>query len=100
MPSVPSFTTFAYATELRFGMTVLSVGPETNLVGYLTEDQTRDYPESRYERDLQVAVEMNDQRSLDALLARKSSAEVLRFAFILLLVFGVLSLFARIMLAP
>jgi hypothetical protein len=43
-------------------------------------DQTRDYPEGRYELALQVAVETNDQADLDRLFARRTSAETLRLA--------------------
>jgi hypothetical protein len=95
-----TFATFAYSNELGFGLVVLPQPPNESPYGYLTEDQARDYPESRYERELQISVEMNDQRSLDKLLARKSSTEVLRFAVVLLFVFGGLSLLARIMMAP
>jgi hypothetical protein len=72
--------TFAYSTELGFHLVVLPALPEGGVPGYLTENQARDYPESRYERDLQVAVEHNDQRTVDRLLARRSSAETLRLA--------------------
>ena len=68
-------------TTLGFGLVVLPAVPEGGLPGYLTEDQARDYPESRYERELQVAVEHGDQRTVDRLLARRSSAETLRLAF-------------------
>jgi hypothetical protein len=72
--------TFAYSTNLGFHLVVLPALPEGGIAGYLIENQTRDYPESRYERDLQVAVEHNDQRTVDRLLARRSSAETLRLA--------------------
>ena len=54
--------TYAYAMTLSFGLVVLPMLPEGGIPGYLNEDQTRDYPESRYERELQYAVEHNDQR--------------------------------------
>jgi hypothetical protein len=95
-----TFTTFAYTPEFRCHITVLPEWPTVSVEGYLSEDQARDYPESRYERDLQVAIEMNDQRSLDALLARKSSTEVLRMAFILLLVMAGLSVLAKLFIGP
>ena len=72
--------TFAYATRLGFGFVALPHVPDGGIPGYLTEDQARDYPESRYERELQVAVEHNDQRTVDRLFARRSSAETLRLA--------------------
>ena len=72
--------TFAYTIDLGFGLAVTPVMPDVGVAGYLTEDQARDYPESRYERELQTAVEHGDQRALDRLLARRSSAETLRLA--------------------
>jgi hypothetical protein len=72
--------TFTYSTRLGFGLAVLPYVPDGGIPGYLTEDQARDYPESRYERELQVAVEHNDQRTVDRLFARRSSSETLRLA--------------------
>ena len=70
------------------------------LIGYArvsTEDQARDYPESRYERDLQSAVEAGDQRSVDALLARRSSAETLRMALWMVVGAAILAVAARLL---
>lgn len=78
--------TYAFSNALGFDAVVMPAVPERGLPGYLTEDQTRDYPESRYERDLQAAVESNDQRMLDRLLARRSSTETLWLAVIILVV--------------
>jgi hypothetical protein len=72
--------TFAYSTTLGFQLAVLPEVPEGGLPGYLTEDQARDYPESRYERELQTAVEHGDQKTVDRLFARRTSAETLRLA--------------------
>jgi hypothetical protein len=76
---------------------VLPEVPANGLPGYLTEDQARDYPESRYERELQTAVEANDQRTVDRLLARRTSAETLRLAIWIVLGAAVLSLAGRIL---
>jgi hypothetical protein len=46
----------------------------------LTEEQIRDYPESHYEKELQFAIDHEDQKVLDRLLARRSSAETIRLA--------------------
>lgn len=78
--------TYAYSTTLPFSMVAMPEIPEGGIPGYLSEDQARDYPESRYERELQFAVEHNDQRTLTKLLNRRSSAETLRLA--LWMVFG------------
>jgi hypothetical protein len=91
--------TFAYSTALGFGLVAMPVLPEVMPPGYLTEDQTRDYPESRYERALQVAVESGDQRGVDSLFARRSSAETLRLAIWIILAAGALSIGMRILMA-
>lgn len=89
--------TFAYSVALGFGLVVLPAIPESGLRGYLTEDQARDYPESRYERELQTAVEAGDQRTVDTLLARRSSVETLRLAIWMVLGAGALAVAARLL---
>lgn len=76
--------TGAFTNELRFDIVALPTVPEKGVPGYLNEEQARDYPESRYERHLQLAIETGDQRSLDHLLSRRSSTETLRLALIIL----------------
>jgi hypothetical protein len=49
----------------------------------LGEEQVRDYPEGRYEYNLQHAAEMGDQAELDRLFARRSSRETLRLALVI-----------------
>jgi hypothetical protein len=88
--------TFAYSADLGFGLVVLPELPAGGIPGYLSEDQARDYPESRYERELQVAVEHNDQRTIDRLMARRTSAETLRLALWLVLAAAALSLGTRV----
>jgi len=90
--------TFEYSTVLGFGLVVLPTLPESGIPGYMTEDQARDYPESRYERELQVAVEHNDQRTVDRLFARRSSAETLRLAIWMIVAAVVLSVVSRVFL--
>jgi hypothetical protein len=87
--------TFAYSTALGFNLVVLPPIPEGGPPGYLTEDQARDYPESRYERELQAAVEAGDQGWLDTLLARRTSVETLRLAVWMVLGASVLAVAAR-----
>jgi hypothetical protein len=76
--------TYAFSNELGFDVVAMPSIPEQGIPGYLNEDQTRDYPDSRYERSLQMAIESGDQRSLDRLLSRRSSTETLRLAIIIL----------------
>ena len=52
--------------------------------GYLTEAQAGDYPEGRYELNLQIAVEAGDQAALDRLFARRTSRQTLRLAIVLM----------------
>src|SRR5262245_6034554 len=92
--------TFAFSPEPGFDLLVMPKVPGGRLPGYLDEEQARDYPESRYERTLQVVVEAEDQAALDRLLARRSSAETLRLALYLVLAFAVISLLLRIVLPP
>jgi hypothetical protein len=91
--------TYAYSTALGFGLVVLPTIPAGGIPGYLSEDQARDYPESRYERELQFAVEHNDQHTVDRLLARRTSAETLRLALYIVLGVSILSILTRIVMA-
>lgn len=89
--------TFAFCNELAFDLVVLpSLSPEA-MEGYLTEEQTLDYPESRYERALQVAIESGDQHELERLLARRSSSETLRLAIQILVLFVLVSVGVRLL---
>jgi hypothetical protein len=51
---------------------------------YLSEEKAGDYPEGKYERDLQIAAETGDQYTLDGLFARHSFREVRRIGLVLL----------------
>jgi hypothetical protein len=85
--------TFAFGNELGFDLLAMPAIPEGGLTGYLDENQARDYPDSRYERHLQVAIESNDQPMLDKLLARKTTSEMIRLALIIICVaFGAAAL--------
>ncbi len=66
-------------------------------LGALTEQQAGDYPEGRYERSLQVAVEADDQRSVDRLFARRTSRQTLNLAVTILVVAIGLSLLSRLL---
>lgn len=63
---------------------VITAESVTPSPGVLSAEQCRDYPEGRYELALQTAIERGDQSAADALFARRSSAETLRFAAALL----------------
>src|SRR5262249_58012776 len=51
--------------------------PDPDRLRY-TEDGLRDYPQSRYELNLQIAAEAGDQPELDRLFARRTSNETIR----------------------
>jgi len=89
--------TFAYSNALEFGLVVMPEARDSDLPGYLTEDQARDYPENRYERELQTAVEAGDQRTVDQLFARRTSAETLRLAVWMVLAAAAVSFAMRVL---
>lgn len=76
---------FAFTGDMNFHASAVPAP----VPGFLTEEQTKDYPEGRYEAAVQLAIESSDQRELDRLLARKPSIEVLRMA-IGMVVFSIL----------
>jgi hypothetical protein len=63
----------------------------------LIEKQIYDYPEARYERSLQVAVESGDQNELDRLFARRTAAQTLRLGLAILVGVLALALIMRLM---
>ena len=50
----------------------------------LTEESVRDYPQSRYELHLQIAIESGDRAALRRLLARHTADDAIRLAFYIL----------------
>jgi hypothetical protein len=89
----------SYAFSNAHGFDALVVpranGPEYD--HYVTEAQAGDYPEGRYELNLQIAVEAGDQSGMDALFARRSRAQTVRLvlAILAILVVGALLLLPR-----
>jgi hypothetical protein len=92
--------TFAFDTRLAFDAVVMppSRSPFTSEEGvkaarsmrYITEEQAADFPEGRYELSLQTAAEAGDQASLDALFARGTRRDVLRWTIICVVIVAVL----------
>ncbi len=72
--------TFAFSNALGFHAVVLPELPAKLPLGYLSEEQVKDYPEGRYELALQTAAEGGNQADLDRLFARASSRDMLRLA--------------------
>jgi hypothetical protein len=70
--------TFAFSNELGFHAAMLpELVPDRRGIRR-SEEGLRDYPQSSYELNLQIAVENGDQAALDALFARRTSSETLR----------------------
>jgi hypothetical protein len=76
--------TFAFGNELGFDVLVVPKKEGLQLDRYITEDQALDYPEGRYELNLQIAVESGNQHDIDRLFARRTSRQTLRLALFLL----------------
>ena len=66
--------TFAFSDELEFDAAAM---PEPANLRH-TEDGIRDYPQSPYELNLQIAIEAGDQAELDRLLARRTSDDTIQ----------------------
>jgi hypothetical protein len=69
---------FAFSDELGFHAVAMpKVERDPSGIRH-TEDGLRDYPSSSYELSLQIAAEAGDQRELDRLFARRTSADTMR----------------------
>jgi hypothetical protein len=80
---------FAFSDELGLHFAVLPALPEGRLgPGVLAEESVRDYPQSRYELHLQIAIESGDRATLRRLLARRTADDAIRLA-LSILVFAV-----------
>jgi hypothetical protein len=86
--------TFAFGNALGFDALVvpkLDCIDRTLLPGFTLEEQAADYPQGRYELQLQTAAEGGDQQELDLLFARRSWNDTWRLAVQLLVVIVVLA---------
>jgi hypothetical protein len=79
--------TFAFGNALGFHVIVTPRIEGPTFANYVSEENAGDYPEGTYERSLQIAAESSDQETLDKLFARRSRAQTLRLAIILLMIF-------------
>jgi hypothetical protein len=76
---------FAFSDELGLHFEVLPAVPAERLApGVLNEDSVRDYPQSRYELHLQIAIESGDRAALRRLLARHTADDAIRLALYIL----------------
>jgi hypothetical protein len=74
---------FAFGNALGFDAVVVPRARAEEYADYLREEQAAEYPEGRYELNLQIAAEAGNQKELDALFGRLSHAQTLRLALIL-----------------
>jgi hypothetical protein len=81
---------FAFSSDLDWHAVVVPHYDPEQWPGYVTESQAGDYPEGRYELNLQIAVETENQIALDRLFARRTSRQMLQLA-LTILVFAVLA---------
>lgn len=82
----------------RFNAVVVPPGNAVNMPRYLTEQQAGDYPEGRYELNLQIATEAGDQAALDRLFARRSGRQTIRLGVVLIVGLALLAAAMRLLL--
>jgi hypothetical protein len=75
---------FAFSLELGFHFAAMPGVPPLDRNKFHDEERVRDYPPGGYELSLQIAAEHGDQRELDRLFARRTSAETLRLGLYIL----------------
>jgi hypothetical protein len=95
--------TFAFGNALRFDALVvpkLERLDRGQFPGYTLEDQAAEYPQGRYELQLQTAAEAGDQQELDLLFARRSWNDTRRLAVTLLVVIAVLAVAMNLLSTP
>jgi hypothetical protein len=88
---------FAFSNAHGFHAVVVPRASEDAHEHAVLEAQAGDYPEGTYELELQTAAEAGDQNELDRLFARRSRAQTLRLALMLLIVFIVVPILALIL---
>jgi len=87
---------FAFSDELGLHFAILpAVAAEVHSPAVLTEEAARDYPQSRYELNLQIAIEAGDRAALRRLLARRTADDTIRLALSILAFMLVVALVFR-----
>jgi hypothetical protein len=74
---------YAFGPDLDVQAVVVPKAEPAAFPGYLLESQAGDYPEGRYELNLQIAAEAGDQLGINRLLARRSSRQTMKLALML-----------------
>jgi hypothetical protein len=88
---------FAFSNAHRFDVLVVPRASGPDYDNYITEEKAGDYPEGRYECNLQSAIETGDQREIDALLGHNRT-RMLRLIVLLLLIVVLLSVAMSVLL--
>jgi hypothetical protein len=78
--------TFAFGNVEAFNAVAVPTALAPTDPQWIHEDQAGDYPEGRYELNLQIAVETGNQRDLDHLLARKTRWHMIKLAAVMVIV--------------
>ena len=81
---------FTFSNVHQFDVVVTPRATDAEYQHYITEEKAGDYPEGRYECNLQSAIETGDQQEIDALL-NYSRSRMLRLIVVLLLMVVLLS---------
>jgi hypothetical protein len=91
---------FAFGNALHFDALVVPHAEGEPYAEYLRGEQAGDYPEGRYELNLQIAAETGDQGELDALFSRRSRRETWRLGLLLLGICLVLAVIGNLLMPP
>ena len=76
---------FAFSDELGLHLAIVPTQqPDQRAPGVLGEEAVRDYPQSRYELHLQIAIESGDRAALRKLLARRTADDMIRIVLYLI----------------
>lgn len=89
--------TFAFSDELGFHFAAVAAPVCPPSPALLTEDAARDYPPSRYELHLQIAVETGDRAGLRRLLARRTADDTIRLALYLIVFALITAIVSRVL---
>ena len=89
---------FAFSDELGFHAAILPELPTDPTRVRHTEDGLRSYPQSRYELNLQIAIEAGDQREVDRLFARRTSNDTIRIGLTIIALVLALAVISKFLL--
>lgn len=91
---------FAFSNAHQFDALVVPRAAGSEYENYITEEKAGDYPEGRYECNLQSAIETGDQQEIDALLNYNRSRMLCLIVFLLIIVLVLSLAMARLLPGP